>query len=101
VAHDGSFLTIPEETDAQFRDRILRYFSEITPSEFRVLELLSEGIMDSEIASYRRTSVHTVRDQIKSIRSKLQVNSKTSAVLLFVLIYGHQPNLRSLMGGDL
>lgn len=56
---------------------------DITISEAEVALCLTLGLSPKEIAHRRRTSVDTVRSQIKSIHSKLEVN--TLAELLLIL----------------
>jgi len=53
----------------------------LSPREREVLALLAAGRPATRIASELELSVHTVRDHLKSIRSKLGVQSQLDAVL--------------------
>jgi DNA-binding NarL/FixJ family response regulator len=53
---------------------------ELTDRETQVLELLSEGIGNREIAARLRISEHTVKFHISSILSKLRASNRTEAV---------------------
>lgn len=56
----------------------------LTGQERRVLELLAEGQLYKEIADALGISLHTVRTHIRSIYEKLQVHSRTAAVVAFL-----------------
>ncbi len=68
--------------------------SRLSQREMEVLQLLSEGSGPAEIAARLHLSVHTVRNHIREIRSKLDVNSQLAAVAVGIrtgLIPGPQP----------
>jgi DNA-binding NarL/FixJ family response regulator len=52
----------------------------LTPREQEVLAMLSEGLLNKEIASRLQISEHTVKFHISSIMSKLGASSRTEAV---------------------
>lgn len=52
----------------------------LSPRETEVLSLIARGFSYAEIARLHTVSIHTVQTQIKSLYSKLAVNSKTEAV---------------------
>ncbi len=52
----------------------------LTSSEWEILHLLDKGLAYKEIAAERKKSEETIRTQIRSIYSKLQVHSRTEAL---------------------
>lgn len=48
----------------------------LTPQEARTVPTLAEGSSAREIAEARRVSVHTVRNQIRSAMSKMEVRRR-------------------------
>lgn len=52
----------------------------LTPRESEVLQLLSEGLGNKEIASRLHISEHTIKFHIRSILGKLGASSRTEAV---------------------
>lgn len=58
----------------------LEYVS-LTKSEQEILALLCTGLSHQDIADKRFNSYHTIHSHIKTIYKKLQVNSKSEAIL--------------------
>jgi DNA-binding NarL/FixJ family response regulator len=58
--------------------------SNLSPREERVLELLSKGYSNKEIAEQLELSVDTVRSHLKHIYEKMHVRSRTEAVARYV-----------------
>ena len=58
--------------------------SNLSPREERVLELLSKGYSNKEIAEQLDLSVDTVRSHLKHIYDKMHVRSRTEAVARYV-----------------
>ena len=56
----------------------------LTPREHEVLAFLSKGFLDKEIADSLRISVWTVHGHVKNIFEKLNVHSRTGAVVKFL-----------------
>lgn len=54
----------------------------LTPREIEVLTMLAEGMGNKAIAQHLNLSEHTVKFHISSIFSKLEVSSRTEAVIL-------------------
>ncbi|MBE9011751.1 response regulator transcription factor, partial [Pseudanabaenaceae cyanobacterium LEGE 13415] len=54
----------------------------LTPREIEVLKMLAEGLGNKAIAQHLNLSEHTVKFHISSIFSKLDVSSRTEAVIL-------------------
>jgi DNA-binding NarL/FixJ family response regulator len=65
----------PVTTSAEVQD--------LRPSEKRILELLAHGLPNKEIANRLGLSARTVRWHLENIYSKLNVNSRTEALLKF------------------
>lgn len=57
-------------------------FPELTPREHEVLELIARGLKNDEISDQLFISANTVRNHIANIFSKLQVNSRSKAIVL-------------------
>ncbi len=68
----------------QGRGRTTELLDQLSPKEHRVLEKLAEGFMYKEIAGDMQVTLETVRTHIRSIYQKLQVNTKTDAVLKYL-----------------
>jgi DNA-binding NarL/FixJ family response regulator len=60
------------------------HLSKLSRREREVLELLSKGRMDKEIAGDLGISVWTVHDYVKSIFERLNVHSRTEAVVRYL-----------------
>jgi DNA-binding NarL/FixJ family response regulator len=56
-------------------------FSELTPRELEVLELIAQGLTNSAIAEKLVLSPKTVRNQVSTIFSKLQVANRAEAIV--------------------
>jgi DNA-binding NarL/FixJ family response regulator len=69
-----SLLPVTRSTDIQS--------TVLTPREIEVLEMLAEGLGNKAIAQHLHLSEHTVKFHISSIFSKLNVSSRTEAVIL-------------------
>lgn len=67
---------------SQLQPREVYETSELTPRELEVLDQVSQGKTDKEIAVALSLSVHTVKSHLRSILSKLQVSSRKEAAQL-------------------
>jgi len=78
---DSASMLRPREGDAfrEFREPLLE---PLTPREMEVLQLLSEGLGNKEIASRLNISEHTAKFHVASIMGKLGAASRTEAVTL-------------------
>lgn len=56
--------------------------AEITPKQFEVLKLVQEGLLNKQIASDLNITEATVKAHISAVFRKLQVNTRTQAVLV-------------------
>ena len=57
-------------------------FPELTPREHEILMLLSDGYTNQAIATKLNLSDKTIRNQVSTIYSKLQVSDRASAIIL-------------------
>jgi DNA-binding CsgD family transcriptional regulator len=53
----------------------------LTPRELEVLELMSEGVSNSEIASRLGISFHTAKFHVRAVTDKLDATGRTDAVI--------------------
>jgi DNA-binding NarL/FixJ family response regulator len=78
----GKWLERHRQDRAEQRE-LFRRLARLSPRERDVLELLAEGMRASAIAQHFVVSMPTVRSQIRSILTKLDVRSQLEAVALF------------------
>jgi len=71
---------ILETADAQ--SALLRRLSSLTPQQVRVLMMLKDGLMNKQIAYELSISEATVKAHVSAILQKLDVDSRTQAVIL-------------------
>jgi DNA-binding NarL/FixJ family response regulator len=69
---------IPKEIARRLASRKL--FEELTPREMQVLQLLVKGLANKQIGDTLNITEHTVKDHLKSVFGKLQVEDRTEAV---------------------
>jgi DNA-binding NarL/FixJ family response regulator len=88
---DGG-LWIPPDTDLSIVDpdvtRLCRGLLALTPQQVRVLMLLSEGLLTRQIASELNIAEATVKMHLSGIMQKLDVESRTQAVIQAAKIVG-------------
>ena len=82
---DGGVWTPPDvdlssEADASTRDLVAR-LATLTPQQVRVLMMLSEGLLNKQIAFELKVSEATVKAHVSAILQKLGVESRTQAVI--------------------
>lgn len=58
--------------------------AKLTPREHEILALLSKGYLDKEVAASLRISIWTVHGHVKNIFEKLNVHSRSGAVVKFL-----------------
>lgn len=68
----------------QQRSRNSQLLEKLSPKEHQVLEKLAQGFLYKEIAHEMQITLETVRTHIRAIYQKLQVNTKTDAVLKYL-----------------
>jgi len=71
---------------AKLRDRLMR----LTPQQVRVLMMLSEGLLNKQIAYELSVSEATIKAHVSAILQKLGVESRTQAVIAAAKIAGDQ-----------
>lgn len=71
---------VEEEIDTEIVDIITRIKS-LTPQQTRVLGMLSEGLLNKQIAYELSVSEATVKAHVSAILQKLSVDSRTQAVI--------------------
>lgn len=73
--------------DAEIADMVRR-LSTLTPQQVRVLMMLSEGLLNKQIAYELGVSEATVKAHVSAILTKLNVDSRTQAVIAAAKIAG-------------
>jgi DNA-binding NarL/FixJ family response regulator len=82
-------------TDAQ-SSALLARLATLTPQQVRVLMMLSEGMLNKQIAYELSVSEATVKAHVSAILQKLGVDSRTQAVIAAAKIeLGQWPQLAS------
>jgi DNA-binding NarL/FixJ family response regulator len=86
VVLDGGQWT-PPDFDMATRDNsesgaLVRRLSSLTPQQVRVLMMLSQGLLNKQIAYELAVSEATVKAHVSAILQKLDVDSRTQAVIL-------------------
>ncbi len=81
---DLAFTADPEMT--KLRDRLMT----LTPQQVRVLMMLSEGLLNKQIAYELSVSEATIKAHVSAILQKLGVESRTQAVIAAAKISGDQ-----------
>ena len=75
------------ECELEDNDRAVR-LSSLTPQQFRVLRMVSEGRLNKQIAYQLSISEATVKSHVSAILQKLEVNSRTQAVIVATRLAG-------------
>jgi DNA-binding NarL/FixJ family response regulator len=74
----GVDLSAPADKDAA---ETIRRLASLTPQQVRVLMMLSEGLLNKQIAYELSVSEATVKAHVSAILTKLKVESRTQAVI--------------------
>lgn len=91
----GGDVWVPADTDlssatdpelVKLRDRLVT----LTPQQVRVLMMLSEGLLNKQIAYELGVSEATIKAHVSAILQKLGVESRTQAVIAAAKIAGNQ-----------
>jgi DNA-binding NarL/FixJ family response regulator len=75
-----------DDDAARLRDRLIT----LTPQQVRVLMMLSEGLLNKQIAYELNVSEATIKAHVSAILQKLGVESRTQAVIVAARIAGDQ-----------
>ncbi len=76
---------IPEDVDLNVIDKeedMIKRMSSLTPQQMRVLMMVSEGLLNKQIAYRLSVSEATVKAHVSAILQKLNVESRTQAVIV-------------------
>lgn len=84
--------TSPNEEDAQLAARIDR----LTPQQMRVMMMLTEGLLNKQIAYELDISLATVKAHVSAILRKLEVHSRTQAVIVAKKLLTDDPSRKPL-----
>ncbi len=68
--------------------------SQLTPQQFKVLMMMSKGLLNKQIAYELSVSEATVKAHVTAIMNKLGVNNRTQAVLAANQLSVSDPNNR-------
>ena len=83
---EGGQWTPPDLRPAQQPNReasaLARRLSSLTPQQVRVMMMLSQGLLNKQIAYELSVSEATVKAHVSAILQKLDVDSRTQAVIL-------------------
>src|SRR5918996_1273254 len=80
---------LDHSADAQTNDLMTR-LATLTPQQVRVLMMLSEGLLNKQIAYELGVSEATIKAHVSAILQKLGVESRTQAVIAAAKIAGGQ-----------
>lgn len=77
---------LPEDASARSAadneaDQLARKLTTLTPQQIRVLMMLREGLLNKQIAYQLKVSEATVKAHVSAILQKLEVDSRTQAVI--------------------
>lgn len=73
-------IDIGTETDPEIRDLITR-IKTLTPQQARVLGMIAEGLLNKQIAYELGVSEATIKAHVSAVLQKLNVDSRTQAVI--------------------
>jgi len=94
VLAGGIFLPAEMETasdDDHDAEALAMKLSTLTPQQVKVLMMLSQGLLNKQIAFELSVSEATVKAHVSAILTKLGVESRTQAVILAARISGILP----------
>lgn len=80
-------MTLCPDRTLTLRQRLMEAFM-LTAQEAEIVQLVAEGLSASDIAAMRERSIHTVRNQIKSSMSKMDVSRQVELVRLVNALAG-------------
>ena len=75
---DLNSITQSESEEKQLAAKV----EKLTPAQFRVLQLLSDGLLNKQIAWELQIQERTVKHHVSAILEKLEVNNRTQAGLI-------------------
>ena len=86
VPQDTDLSSVNDPDMTRLRDRLVT----LTPQQVRVLMMLSEGLLNKQIAYELGVSEATIKAHVSAILQKLGVESRTQAVIAAAKIAGGQ-----------
>jgi DNA-binding NarL/FixJ family response regulator len=86
IPPDVDLSSTPDPEMAKLRDRLVT----LTPQQVRVLMMLSQGLLNKQIAYELGVSEATIKAHVSAILQKLGVESRTQAVIAAAKIAGEQ-----------
>lgn len=86
VPPDTDLISVSDPEVTHLRDRLVT----LTPQQVRVLMMLSEGLLNKQIAYELGVSEATIKAHVSAILQKLGVESRTQAVIAVAKIAGGQ-----------
>ena len=86
---------LPSQCNAE-TDDLARRLSTLTPQQTRVLMMLREGLLNKQIAYELSVSEATVKAHVSAILQKLNVDSRTQAVIAASRIDGEQTEVTDI-----
>ena len=75
-----SALALDDSTLSEY-DELARRVASLTPQQFRVLDMLAEGLLNKQIAAELQVSEATIKAHVTAIFRKLGVRSRTQAAV--------------------
>ena len=75
-------ISIPTRSPIANSSALARRLASLTPQQIRVLMMLSQGLLNKQIAYELSVSEATVKAHVSAILQKLGVESRTQAVIL-------------------
>ena len=85
---DAALIVAPGDDEA---DRVAHRIATLTPQQLRVLMMLREGLLNKQIAFALDVSEATIKAHVSAILQKLDVGSRTQAVIAASRIDGSAP----------
>jgi DNA-binding NarL/FixJ family response regulator len=85
---DAALIVAPGDDEA---DRVAHRIATLTPQQLRVLMMLREGLLNKQIAFALDVSEATIKAHVSAILQKLDVDSRTQAVIAAIRIDGPAP----------
>ncbi|TXS95292.1 response regulator transcription factor [Parahaliea maris] len=74
---------VPEDAQADTHHRLAQQLAELTPQQYAVLSLISDGKLNKQIAHELHIKETTVKKHVSAILVKLGVNNRTQAGMAF------------------
>jgi DNA-binding NarL/FixJ family response regulator len=81
---------LPGRNDSELK--LAERMAQLTPQQFKVLMMMSKGLLNKQIGYELKVSEATVKAHVTAIMSKLGVNNRTQAVLAAERLSVNNPN---------